>query len=206
MSVIFYHVDAFTAHPFTGNPAAVVILQSDEQFNDDNLLQKIATEFNLPATVFLLPSTQAVKNAVLKQKIKWFDRSKRIPICGHGTLAASHILFEGNTQANTIEYDAGPAGALAARRDKEDSVVLDFPACRLVGIQDMGQAIKEGVDLERVLKSLFPDDVKIEFVGRGDRGGYVDLVVVEVMEDYPLKEKKLNNRVLVGNHYATLLP
>jgi PhzF family phenazine biosynthesis protein len=206
MSVLFYHVDAFTAQPFAGNPAAVVILQSDEQFNDDSHLQKIATEFNLPATAFLLPSTQTVNNAVLKQKIKWFDPSKRIPICGHGTLAASHVLFEGNTQANTIEYDAGPAGALIARRDKEDSIVLDFPACRLVGTQDAGQAIKDGINLEQVLQSLFPDDVKIEFVGRGDRGGYVDLLVVEVMENYPLKGKKLNNHVLVGNHYATILP
>jgi predicted PhzF superfamily epimerase YddE/YHI9 len=160
----------------------------------------------LPATAFLLPSTQTVNDAVLKQKIKWFDPSKRIPICGHGSLAASHILFEGNTQVHTIEYDAGPAGALIARRDKEDSIMLDFPACRLVGIQDAGQAIKEGVNLEQVLKSVFPDDVKIEFVGRGDRGGYVDLLVVEVMEDYPLKGMKLNNHVLVGDRYTILPP
>jgi PhzF family phenazine biosynthesis protein len=206
MSVVFYHVNAFTTQSFTGNPAAVVILHSDEQFNDDSLLQKVATEFNLPATTFLLPLTQTV-NDVLKQKIKWFDPSNRIPICGHRTLASSHVLLEGHSaQVHTIEYDAGPAGSLTARRDKGNSIQLDFPACRLVGMQDAGQAIKEGVDLEQVLKSLFPDDVKIEFVRRGDRGGYVDLLVVEVMEDYPLKGKKLNNHVLVGNNYTTLPP
>lgn len=194
MTVTLYHINAFTTEPFAGNPAVVTILKNDTQFKDDNLLQKLGAEWNMPATAFLLP----VDEATAKYKIKWFDPIKPIPICGHGTLAASHVIFSKNKQINSIEYDAGPAGSLTARRDVQDSIVLDFPACRVVGMHDAGQAIKSGVDLERVIKSLFPDDVKIENIGRGDRGGYVDLVLVELAENYPLKEAKLNNHVLVG--------
>ncbi|KAG8758132.1 hypothetical protein FRC14_000693, partial [Serendipita sp. 396] len=50
----FYHVDAFTTQPFTGNPAGVMFLDSKDQFGDDELLHKIATELNMPATAFLL--------------------------------------------------------------------------------------------------------------------------------------------------------
>jgi PhzF family phenazine biosynthesis protein len=208
MSVKFYKLDAFTTKAFTGNPAAVVVLQSQPQFEDDILLQKIGTEFNLPATAMLLPVQHTGNDSLAKYKIKWFDAIKPIPICGHGTLAASHVVFNelsSDGRVKSIEYDAGPAGTLTAQRDAEGSIILDFPACKLVGMKEAGQDIKSSVDLQQVLQSVFPNDVEIKFVGRGDRGGYVDLLVVEVKENYPLKDANLNGEVLVSKYLTPVL-
>jgi PAS domain-containing protein len=52
----FQTVDAFTSSPFRGNPAAVLRFGSspEEQAlaRDDDLMQKIAAEFNLAETAF----------------------------------------------------------------------------------------------------------------------------------------------------------
>ena len=46
-----YQVDAFAGAPFTGNPAAVCLL---EEWLPDRLLQNIAAENNLSETAFLV--------------------------------------------------------------------------------------------------------------------------------------------------------
>ena len=51
MNLDIYQVDAFSAGPFTGNPAAVVPLES---WLSDDLLQKIALENNLSETAFFI--------------------------------------------------------------------------------------------------------------------------------------------------------
>jgi len=45
-------VDAFSDKPFTGNPAAVTIV---EEFPSEDMCQRIAAEINLPETAFLKP-------------------------------------------------------------------------------------------------------------------------------------------------------
>jgi predicted PhzF superfamily epimerase YddE/YHI9 len=40
-----YHVDAFTAEPFAGDPAAVCLLESDAE---PAWMQRVAAETNLP--------------------------------------------------------------------------------------------------------------------------------------------------------------
>ncbi|MEV8056401.1 PhzF family phenazine biosynthesis protein, partial [Streptomyces antimycoticus] len=44
-------VDAFTELPFAGNPAGVVLLDTDS-FPDDGRLQQVAAEVNLAETAF----------------------------------------------------------------------------------------------------------------------------------------------------------
>ena len=50
MELSFYTVDAFTPHPFSGNPAAVCPLEDDIS---DNVKQSIATEMNISETCFI---------------------------------------------------------------------------------------------------------------------------------------------------------
>ena len=50
----YYVVDAFASEPFTGNPAAVVL---DAGGLDDDDMLRIAAEFNLSETTFVLPPT-----------------------------------------------------------------------------------------------------------------------------------------------------
>ena len=51
----FFTLDVFTATPLTGNPLAVVL---DAEGLDASAMQRIAAEFNLSETVFLLPPQQ----------------------------------------------------------------------------------------------------------------------------------------------------
>ncbi|MES9774864.1 PhzF family phenazine biosynthesis isomerase, partial [Priestia megaterium] len=85
MSTYLYRVNAFSQDLTSGNPAYVIQLTSPihKQF-----MQAIAKELNLPITAFLLEQQCNV------YELRWFTPSKEIKLCGHGTLAAAHILWE----------------------------------------------------------------------------------------------------------------
>ena len=51
MKIPIYQVDAFTSKVFSGNPAAVCIL---DKWVDDEILQAIAAENNLSETAYLV--------------------------------------------------------------------------------------------------------------------------------------------------------
>ena len=78
-----YQVDAFTNNLFSGNPAAVCLL---DNWLPDEVMQSIALENNLSETAFL------VKN---KDKffLRWFTPKVEIDLCGHATLASAHIIY-----------------------------------------------------------------------------------------------------------------
>jgi PhzF family phenazine biosynthesis protein len=117
-----WHVDAFTREPFSGNPAAIVLLDAAL---DDARLAQLTDELNLPATVFLL----AGSGAEPVWHIRWFT-PRESSLCGHGTLAAAHVLWEaGLARGETIALTSR-SGLLSARRDGE-LIVLDFPVLRL---------------------------------------------------------------------------
>jgi len=82
----FYIVDAFTNKPFQGNPAAVVPL---ENWLPEELLQKIACQNNLSETCFLVKSHKEHVDF----EIRWFTPLVEVPLCGHATLAAGHVIF-----------------------------------------------------------------------------------------------------------------
>ncbi len=82
-------IDAFTAVPFRGNPAAVVVLDPDLAATDE-WMQSVATEANLSETAFLTrldASDQA-------WTLRWFTPTVEIELCGHATLASVHALVE----------------------------------------------------------------------------------------------------------------
>ncbi len=81
------HVDAFTVHPFSGNPAGVVL---DAKGLSDEEMQLLAREKNLPETAFILRPTS--KEADLQ--IRWFSPTAEVPLCGHATIAGFHALAE----------------------------------------------------------------------------------------------------------------
>lgn len=83
MRIPLFHVDAFTDRAFRGNPAAVCFL---DFWLDDVLLRKVATENNLPATAFLVPSGRGYE-------LRWFSPTCELKLCGHATLAAAFVLF-----------------------------------------------------------------------------------------------------------------
>ncbi|MEL6974041.1 MAG: PhzF family phenazine biosynthesis isomerase, partial [Bacteroidota bacterium] len=68
-----YQIDAFANKVFTGNPAAVCIL---EDWLADDLMQSIAEENNLAETAF------AVKNGE-QYALRWFTPETEVDLCGH---------------------------------------------------------------------------------------------------------------------------
>lgn len=110
-------VDAFTDKPFSGNPAAVTIVQ---EFPTNEMCQNIAAEMNLSETVFLKPLRDNHFH------IRWFTPEVEVKLCGHGTLASSHILFEeGIVKGDRITFES-LSGPLFVTRE-QDKLILDFP-------------------------------------------------------------------------------
>ena len=114
----FTQVDAFTDHPFGGNPAAVCLLPSPA---DPAWMQDVAREMNLAETAFLVPRSEG-------HDLRWFTPTTEVNLCGHATLASAHVLWEeGHLQPDQTARFYTRSGILTA--DKEpDLIWLDFPA------------------------------------------------------------------------------
>ncbi len=80
-----FQVDAFTEEPFTGNPAGVVVVSGDIT---TERMQQLAMEMNLSETAFIFPQHGNLFN------IHYFTPAKEVDLCGHATLASTHILYE----------------------------------------------------------------------------------------------------------------
>ena len=118
MRIPIYQVDAFTSQVFSGNPAAVCLL---EAWPDDSRLQAIAAENNLSETAFVVPSDHGVD-------LRWFTPRTEVALCGHATLASAHVLFEcHNWRADAIVFRTVKSGLLTVRR-QGDLLEMDFPA------------------------------------------------------------------------------
>ena len=110
--------DAFTDTPFSGNPAAVCILEKPA---DEGWMQSVANEMNLAETAFLHPEADGYR-------LRWFTPAAEVDLCGHATLASAHVLWEeGRLPADAVARFHTRSGLLTAARDGE-WIVLDFPA------------------------------------------------------------------------------
>ena len=166
MELDFYHVDAFSECAFKGNPAAVFVLQS---WLSDELMQAIANEFNLSETVFSVWEEE-------HYRIRWFTPEAEIPLCGHATVATSHVLYQhmGYRESSipfmslsgplstsyeqgvhTLDFPANPAKPVFEPTIKEivAGPILETLTCarKLIVI----------VESEEQVKSLQPDFLKI---------------------------------------------
>jgi predicted PhzF superfamily epimerase YddE/YHI9 len=105
-------VDAFTDQPFTGNPAAVAVV---ETFPGDDLMQAVAMEMNHSETAFVAWRTDG------DYDLRWFTPTTEVDICGHATLASAHVLG-GMARFHTR------SGVLTCDPGAEDRIEMDFPA------------------------------------------------------------------------------
>lgn len=112
-------VDAFTDRAFAGNPAAVVVVETQA---DEAWMQSVAAEMNLPETAFL-------RGGGCEWELRWFSPMVEVDLCGHATLASAHALWSTGMApaAETLRF-ATRSGILAASPAPEGAVALDFPA------------------------------------------------------------------------------
>lgn len=118
MNAQIFQVDAFTAQPFKGNPAAVCILP---QLREDAWMQNVAREMNLSETAFLFREGEVYK-------LRWFTPLVEVDLCGHATLASAHILWEqGYLPEEKQAIFSTRSGILTAQK-KGEWIEMDFPA------------------------------------------------------------------------------
>jgi PhzF family phenazine biosynthesis protein len=167
MHIPVFHVDAFTTRPFTGNPAAVCLLNS---WLDDETLRKVSAENNLSATAFLVGRESGYE-------LRWFTNLCEIKLCGHATLAAAFVLLDVlNTDLKMVQFATRFRGNITVCRE-DDRLSMDFPAypperCsnvpallkRALGLQDNPAEVLQAnetyiavLESEEEIRSVRPD-------------------------------------------------
>ncbi len=118
MRVPMYQVDAFASEVFSGNPAAVCLL---DQWPEDRLLASVAAENNLSETAFLVPNEEGFD-------LRWFTPLVEVALCGHATLASAFVLFQcRDWPENRIRFRTRRSGMLTVEK-RADRLEMDFPA------------------------------------------------------------------------------
>ena len=122
MGTPLFQVDAFASGPFTGNPAAVCLL---ERPADPAWMQAVAAEMNLSETAFVHPLDGDDPG---RFGLRWFTPTVEVELCGHATLASAHVLWDTRRLApdTAVRFETR-SGTLTASRSG-DEVELDLPA------------------------------------------------------------------------------
>ncbi len=117
-SLPMYLIDAFAERPFTGNSAAVCLLDA---WPSDSWLQSVAAEMKHSETAFLVRDGDGFH-------LRWFTPGVEVALCGHATLASAHVLLStGAVDSNRSIPFTTLSGVLAAKSCGEE-IELDFPA------------------------------------------------------------------------------
>ena len=214
MKLAFYWVDAFTDRVFGGNPAGVVPLWS---WIDDGLMQSIAAENNLSETAFFVPKGEGFH-------LRWFTPTTEVPLCGHATLAAGHVVLHAIDPARKAVLFETLSGKLGVTRDG-DRLALDFPALPAAPVATLPKGLAESlgasvVELHRAgdnflvvlgsegeVRDLEPDFAALAKVdGRAGyivtaAGGDVDFVSRYFAPQYGIPEDPVT-----GSAHCTLAP
>jgi PhzF family phenazine biosynthesis protein len=147
-----YHVDAFTAKAFKGNPAAVCLLDHPMV---DTWMQSVAMEMNLSETAFLIRQGDGYN-------LRWFTPKVEVDLCGHATLASAHILFEsGGAGRDTIIRFYTRSGLLTALQN-DGWIELNFPSTPEAEVSaPEGLMVALGVEASYVGKTQFDYIVEV---------------------------------------------
>jgi PhzF family phenazine biosynthesis protein len=150
-------VDAFTDRPFTGNPAAVVLLS---EAPTDEWMASVARETSVSDTAFVLREW----SPDAEYRLRWFTPTVEVDLCGHATLAAAHCLFEDGEPA-PIRF-ATRSGVVTVSQRSGGSLAMDFPAWPAAEIEGR-------TEVSEALGST------VEWTGRSDNGVFLLALVAD---------------------------
>ena len=161
-----YIVDAFTDKPFSGNPAAVCVMDS---WPSKEAMMKLAMANNLSETAFIVKEETGYH-------LRWFTPGTEVELCGHATLASAYVILT-FCEPESIEVRFNTLSGVLTVRKKDDLYEMDFPTYPLAEIpvtNEMEQAfgirpVKAvlGVDLicvfenEEQVRAMRPDQVRL---------------------------------------------
>ena len=157
-----YIVDAFTSKPFSGNPAAVCVMNS---WPSEESMMKLAMENNLSETAFIVKEEAGYR-------LRWFTPGTEVELCGHATLASSYVILNYYEKDSTEVKFNTLSGELTIHRN-DNLFEMDFPTYELKEIpvtDDMEKAFGArpvkavlGLDLvcvfesEDIVRNITPD-------------------------------------------------
>ncbi|WP_254847768.1 PhzF family phenazine biosynthesis protein [Paenibacillus odorifer] len=121
MNIPLYIIDAFAEQAYSGNPAAVCLLEHPV---DEGYMQKTAAEMNLSETAFLWTEEDGYR-------LRWFTPKVEVKLCGHGTLASAHVLWESGLLAPDMEARFYTRSGLLRASRSGDLISLYFPPYQL---------------------------------------------------------------------------
>lgn len=138
-------LDVFTRTPLAGNPLAVV---TDAEGLDTAAMQRIANEFNLSETVFVLPPERAGHRA----RIRIFTPHYEMPFAGHPTVGAAVALGAPTPdmpQVFVLEEKVGPVRCAVSLVDGVAFAEFDSPQlAETVPISAAPEAIAAALGLD----------------------------------------------------------
>lgn len=118
MGIPIVQVDAFSAVPFGGNPAAVCFLPGPAE---DRWMAQVAMENNLSETAFLYPEGDAYR-------LRWFTPAVEVDLCGHATLGTAYALWtEGYLSPDAPARFLTKSGLLTCTQSN-GWIEMNFPA------------------------------------------------------------------------------
>jgi PhzF family phenazine biosynthesis protein len=124
LTITLYGVSTFTADFFRGNPAAVCLLEAEAD-HEDAWYARVSALTAQPATAFCQPAASGFS-------LRWFSPTHELALCGHGTLATAHVLYEtGMIDAGDEVVLHATSGPLPVRREGDRSW-LSLPAVPLI--------------------------------------------------------------------------
>lgn len=139
-SMQYYIVDAFTDKLFGGNPAGVVLLDSD--FPADSLMQQVAAELRYSETAFVR------WDGADEFTVRYFTPRSEVDLCGHATIATFGLLWQLGKLGDWVCLNhtlAGDLEVLAGER-----VMMQMATPRMVG------EVREVERLCRIMQCTLP--------------------------------------------------
>lgn len=118
-----------------------------ERWLDDETLQLIARENNLPVTAFFVEHDE-------HPELRWFTPTVELNLCGHGTVAAAAVLFEHRSPSRESVAFKTKGGIFNVVKDGP-RISLDFPLYEAVSCatrpEDLVRAL--GREPKEILKT-----------------------------------------------------
>lgn len=152
MSIDYHLIDSFTATPFGGNPAAVVLTKGP---HSADWMQLVAAEMNLSETAFVDISKPD------KLPLRWFTPTSEVDLCGHATLASAHVIGKSCTFTTN-------SGDLVCHVHKDGWIEMDFPndECTEEPASDLLKTIFDGAEIAAYAKGTW--DALVELKSEDD--------------------------------------
>jgi len=171
MSYPYRQVHAFITpgQPLSGNPAAVVIGPPENP-------QALAKALAVTALAIIEPLPEG------EFALSWFSQHGEIKLCGHGTLAAGHVLLEAAPDLDLVRFQTRHHSLLTVSHGAHNTVELSLPALAAQTGYKIIEMADEAAVRAYVPKGLDPA-VQTSITAPGVDTDIVSRVFVEGRED-----------------------